>query len=231
MGEIVLKEIKMTLDPESIQNAIDEVTDLNLNLRYAMDCLCEWLLKQGVMIARMQLRGYLGKHGKPSKGNLYRSIRYEMANGKSGEGYLMAGYPGDHQSDNPQYANVSYAVFFEFGFGTGSYYYKQSQGGGLMKTQASIDRNLSVGNFDASRTRGRTKSHPSGKGHYRDAEEYQIRQSNQGEFFGWVYKNKMDGKFYISEGQPPKPFMYNTYMELLEKAQKDGPRIIAEYLP
>lgn len=228
MGEIILKDISMTLDPASIQRAIEDLQDLTIDLQYALDSLCEWLLKQGVTIARFNLRSYFAKGAGANKGNLIRSIRYEMADGKSGEGYLMAGYPGDHMSDDPRYANVSYAVFFEFGFGTGNYYRKDGSRIGSSKALKALKSQGLVAHSE-----GRTSAHPSGKGQYRKAAEYNIiANKHGGEFRGWVYKDRWTGKFYtVRGGQPPKPFMYNTLLDLTDKAEKEGARIIAEYLP
>ena len=228
MGEIILKDISMTLDPASIQRTIEDLQDFTVDLKYALDSLCEWLLKEGVTIARMNLRSYFAKGSGASRGNLIRSIRYEMANGKSGEGYLMAGYPNDHMSDNPQYSNVSYAVFFEFGFGTGNYYRKD---GSRIESKKAL-KTLKAQGLVA-HSEGRTSAHPSGKGQYRKASDFNIiANKDGGEFRGWVYKDRWTGKFYtVRGGQPPKPFMYNTLLDLEQKAQSDGGRIIAEYLP
>ena len=37
---------------------------------------------------------------------------------------------------------------------------------------------------------------------------------------GWVYVSDRDGKPHWTKGQPSKPFMYNTYMELIRLAQE-----------
>lgn len=228
MGEIIFKEIKMTLDPESIQHAIDDVRNLNTDLQMALDALCESLLKDGVMIARLNLRSYFTKGDGANKGNLLRSIRYEMANGKSGEGYLMAGYPNDHMSDNPLYSNVSYAVFFEFGFGTSNHYRQDGS-----RINSSKAYNVLKSQGLVARSEGRTSDHPSKKGKYRPSKDYKmIENNNGGQFRGWVYKDRWTGKFYtVRGGQPPKPFMYNTLLDLMDKAQRNGANIIAEYLP
>lgn len=48
---------------------------------------------------------------------------------------------------------------------------------------------------------------------------------------GWVYFNEEKNKFYFTRGQPPKPFMLNTFLELQSIAKTQGPMLIAEYLP
>ena len=223
MGSFVIKTIDMTLNPESIQHAINIVNELRSDLPKALDALCEYLLKQGVFIAKMKLLGYTSRQGASARGDLYRSIRYEIEDGK---GYLLAGYPNDHGSDNPAWANISYAVFFEFGFGTSSNY---DRGGRLLKSESSVDKHMEHG-LIGKRT-GRTKNHPTDRDVYRRMEDYSVRKDSEDspEYFGWVYKNKKDGKFYVSRGQNPKPFMYETLLALTEKAEQDGGRIIGTY--
>lgn len=231
MSTFTLKTITMTLDPSSIQAAIDEVRDLELNLKYALDALCEWLLKNGITIAKMNLRRYLSKSNSGERsGLLTRSIRYEMENGTSGTGYLIAGYPGDHMSDNGQWANYSYAVFFEFGFGTGSYYRKNGE---LIRSERYLSEYKSKG--DVAHATGRTERHPTNPDVYRKMMDSKVLNLNGEEFFGWVYKDGKTGKFYVSKGQNPKPFMYETMLYLEKQAQEEGGRklqqFITEYTP
>jgi len=47
---------------------------------------------------------------------------------------------------------------------------------------------------------------------------------------GWVYHNDRDGGFYWTRGMDPRPFMYNTLIDLEEKVKIDGGTVIAEYL-
>lgn len=220
MAEFVLKDITMTLDPDSIQRAIEEVSKLNTQIKDAMDALVDYLLNQGIMIAKLQVTTYGLKHS----GALRRSIHIEKADGEIGRGYIVAGTPGDTRYDGDgSYGNISYAVFVEFGFGTGNYYYKS--GARMRNSYARKNPNL------VASSSGRTSRHPSGKYTYRPAKMYGLMKTKTGtEFRGWVYKNRDDGKFYISQGQPPKPFMYNTLLELTDKAEKEGPRIVAQYI-
>lgn len=37
---------------------------------------------------------------------------------------------------------------------------------------------------------------------------------------GWVYVSNRDGLFHWTKGQPSRPFMYQTYMELIQMAQQ-----------
>jgi len=48
---------------------------------------------------------------------------------------------------------------------------------------------------------------------------------------GWVYLKEKDDHFYTSHGQPPKPFMYNTLMDLWAKAGQDASKYVIEYIP
>jgi len=221
MGEFVLKNITMTLDPESIDAAIHEVNMLQWQIRDAMDSLVDYLLNKGVMIAKIKVTGYV----KTQTGALRRSIHVEKADGTVGHGYIVAGTPGDlgYDGGDGAYGNISYAVFVEYGFGTGNYYFKN--GKRMTNLYAKKHKEL------VARSSGRTARHPSGTYKYRPAKMYGMMSKSDGtEFRGWVYKNRRDGKFYTSQGQPPKPFMWDTLQELAAEAEKDGCRIITEYI-
>lgn len=214
MGEIVLKDIQMTLDPSSIDDAIRQIEDLQGNLKNALDALRDYLLKDGITIARLNLRRY-GFRGKSSGSPLAQSIRVETADGKTGEGYLVAGYPGDHGYDGPGYENISYAVFIEFGFGAGA-----------------VTRSKKTGKVKAAH--GTMAHHIATEkaGYKYGVNGFKKGTTPKGQTFrGWVYKNRKNDHFYVSQGQPPKPFMYDTLLDLADKADKDGGRIIAEYIP
>lgn len=47
---------------------------------------------------------------------------------------------------------------------------------------------------------------------------------------GWTYFNPRIGKFVHTVGMPPRPFMHNTYEDLIDEIKAEGGRIIAEYL-
>lgn len=47
---------------------------------------------------------------------------------------------------------------------------------------------------------------------------------------GWYYRNDRDGKIHWTCGMPPRPFMHNTYEDLIAEAEAAGGRIVAEYL-
>ena len=152
MGSFVLKDIQMTLDPDSIQRAIEEVSLLNSKFKDAMDALVEYLLREGVTIAKLMVTSY----GLKKSGDLRRSIHVEKADGQQGIGYIVAGTPGDTQyGGDGRFGNISYAVFVEFGFGPGNFYYKTG-------TRISNKKYLKKELIDPSRSTGRTADHPSG---------------------------------------------------------------------
>ena len=74
MSVLLLKKISMTLDPASIQKAIDEVNSMSGRLKEALDKVCEWLLAEGVKVAKIRLLRY----GVP-QGPLYNSIKQAIA--------------------------------------------------------------------------------------------------------------------------------------------------------
>lgn len=222
MGEVFRKEFRLSLDdPASFDAAIDAINRLAEGLPKAMDLLCNHFAKKGVTIAQKQLNSLCVSQN----GDLYNSIRFELSDGGKGIAYVVAGYPFDHYSDNPKYENVSYAVFVEFGYGTGSYY---DTAGALVTEQSRIDRRKEHGELPKY---GRSKDHPSGNVRYRSAETYGVMTSVTGEkFLGWKYFNRKTGKWSVSYGQNPKPFMYNTLMELYNLAEQDGGGRLGFYL-
>lgn len=58
------------------------------------------------------------------------------------------------------------------------------------------------------------------------------RQKDTGTYSngGWVYFNDRIGDFVFTTGMEGRPFMYMTYNELMEEAEYEGGRIVAEYL-
>ena len=221
MGEFVLKEIDIDLTRESFNNAIEQVNNLKNNLVGALDALVKELLEKGKEVAEFQLSMYQSvKNADLRTGDLIGSIRVEMANGTSSEGYILAGYPGD---SNGEY---SYAVYFEFGYGTADVY---TEDGKLLRSEEQVEKASSRNMI--SKVSGRKKNHPSGREVYRDMEDYNIITMDSGhEYHGWVYKDKRSGKFYTAHSQNPKPFMYKTLMSMTEKAEKEGPQYIVNYI-
>lgn len=165
---IVLKNIQMTLDPDSIENAIQAVRDLKGDLGRAMTGLIRELTEQGVEFARMELMMF----DRPAidTGALHDSIAAAMLTEK--EGVVTTG--------------VMYAVFVEYGTGIV----------------------------------GANEPHPEPNGY-----EYDV---NGHGWAGWTYG--FNGKFYHTYGMPARPFMYGTLRDLEDFAERNGGRIIAEYL-
>lgn len=213
MAEIFRKDITISLDdPAAIDKAIEVVNNLKDAIPDVMTRLCNYLAKEGKKIAQQKLQ----ELGAIESGDLYNSIRFELSDGGKGIAYVVAGYPFDHYSDNDKYVDVSYAVFVEFGYGTGSYYDTSDT---LVTTQSRIDRRKAFGEKPRY---GRSEAHPSGNGRYRDAEEYGIIKSATGdEVLGWKYMDRKTGEWHTSYGQNPKPFMYNTLLALQNMAEQD----------
>ena len=108
MGQIILKRINMTLDPNSIANAIAEVEHLKTDISEALDAVCGYFLERGVTIAKVNLMHY----GAMRTGELYKSIKHGAFDRGTGIGYITAG-------EGLEAGNGigSYAVLIEFGFG------------------------------------------------------------------------------------------------------------------
>lgn len=222
MSELFRKDIVIDLnDPKTIDDAIDAVNKLRNEIPKALDRICKFLCEKGVKIARQKL----GEFGISEGGDLYNSIRFELEGGGKGIGYVIAGRPDDHMSDNPKWTKYSYAVFVEYGFGTVNYY---DTAGQLVTTQSRIDRRKEIGE---SPTSGRGRDHPSGNYRYRDAEDYKVIKGSDGtEFFGWKYFDRKENRWRVSYGQNPKPFMYRTLLELTSIAERDVGGRLALYL-
>lgn len=47
---------------------------------------------------------------------------------------------------------------------------------------------------------------------------------------GWTYYDTLNCVFRHTHGMPPRPFMYNTLRSLEDLAEKEGGKILAEYL-
>lgn len=213
MAEVFRKELTISLDdPQSIQNAIDAINKLSESIPKVMTSLCNYLAKKGQTIAQQELKAL----GAFDSGDLYNSIRFELADGTNGVAYVVAGYPFDHYSDNPKYTDISYAVFVEFGYGTANYY---DTTGSLVDMQRRIDKRIENGEIPDS---GRYQTHKSGNGRYRDAETYgKLKGADGRYFYGWKYFNRRTGKWSTSYGQNPKPFMYNTLQKLSKMAEQE----------
>lgn len=106
MGYTLLN-IKMTLDPGSVANALREIQLFESRLKPAMDCLITYLAEKGVEIARAELIFF--DDPAYQTGALSESVTYHIENGDgvvtAGEG-LMDGY-----------GTGSYAIYVEYGTG------------------------------------------------------------------------------------------------------------------
>lgn len=188
MGQIVLKNISITLDPVSIQKAIDDVRKLKDDLAEALTELARFITEEkGVEFAKMQIAQFPAI----DTGELLGSI---------------TGAYNKSEHSGTIYSGAYYAVYVEFGTGI----------------------------------IGESNAHPQAEVH---GWEYDI--NNHGEA-GWFYPEKdgpesnawsPDGrkaagvKMRWTKGMPARPFMYNTLRDLEREVEKEGGRIIAEYLP
>ena len=179
---IKLKTIRMTLDEDSIDQAIAQIEDFEKRLKPAMQCLIDYLAERGVEVARASLL-LIGGNDKPldygknpieneayDTGALYESIRYETGEGKA---TVIAGEGLHNAMGNPD--SESYAYYVEYGNGM---------------------------------------SKPDGWWYPAP--------------WGWRAYNGM--MYAWTPGMAPRPFMGNTYHDLMEEARMHGAQIIAEYI-
>lgn len=107
MGQIILKNIEMTLDPDSIQRAIDEINLFESQLKPAMQCLIDYLCSKGVEIARAELIFFDDPAYRT--GALSESVTCHT---EEGTGTVTAG-EGLKDGNGDQ----SYAIYVEYGTG------------------------------------------------------------------------------------------------------------------
>lgn len=183
---IQLKNITMTLDPESIERAIQEVEELRDNLTNALSELARYVTEEkGPGIAKM----YIAQFPAVDTGFLHDSITGEYHKG---------------QHSGTIYAGAYYAAFVEYGTGI----------------------------------IGADNPHP-------EPQEWEYDTNGHG-MAGWFYPvsdnpqskawhpdgRKAAGvKLAWTRGMPARPFMYNTLRELEAEVEREGGRIIAEYIP
>ena len=123
MGQFVLKNIDMTLDPDSIQAAIDEVLKLKTDLADALAEFTKVLTAQGAEIAQMYIiqmdavwTGLLSEVGmqweydiKTHEGHVFTDIEYAVLV-EYGTGYVGKNHPHPGISDpewkNPESTNI-----------------------------------------------------------------------------------------------------------------------------
>ena len=202
MAEYNLGDIEIRLDdPKSINDAITKVNLIKYGLNTAMKSLQEYLLDQGVIIARQRLVRMSTED--VTDGDLYSSIErsnfvYNESTGK-GVAFIMAGYNLKTGKNG-----MSYAVYVEFGTGI----YKKSE-----ETEAKKSSPTSIW--------GPKLNLP--------AKRDQQPETATGK--KWVYFNEKDGNWYTTSGQPPKHFMADTLYELWSKGNDFAAKLIADHLP
>lgn len=163
-----IKNIKITLDPASVAEAIRQVNEIRDRLEPAMMHLINHLTEKGVEIARAELIFF----DSPAyyTGELSQSLQSIPA--KDGVGYIRT--------------SCYYAMYVEYGTGWG----------------------FDDGNADGIGRSGKPM-------HY---------------MTGWTYFNERDGRFHWTDGMAARPFMHNTFEDLIQEAEASGGRIVAEYL-
>lgn len=167
----LIASIDMTLDMESVKEAIQKVELIQSRLVPAMQCLIDYLGERGEEVAKAML--VLFDQPAWDSGALHDSIKYEK---KDGEGIVSAGEGLTNAMGEP----TNYAVYVEYG--------------------------------------NRIK-HPNGWW-YPDPNGTYIPK-----------KGPMKGQpMSFTTGMPARPFMINTRNELRYEAEKNGGRIIAEYI-
>lgn len=183
---IVLKTIHMTLDPDSIANALAEVERFEKLLKPAMTHLIDRLAAKGVEVARAELL-FLGESPIYRTGALSESIKYESEEGKAS---ITAG-----EGLDTEYG--SYAMFVEYGTGIV---------GANNKLPQAEDEGYS---YDV--------HHHGDKGWWYIA-PWGTYEADDGNKLAWT------------KGMAPRPFMHHTLLDLEAEAERNGARIIAEYI-
>lgn len=205
MSEFILKNVEITLDPASIEKAIETVEKLKTDLGSALKRVCEQLAKSGAEMARANiiLLGAVGESG-----NLLGSVKYFP----EGEvWYISAGDKSteiDQDGNGPRsgYTVTNYAVFVEYG--TGAVTEKQMHPtyiNPVNPTATAFSRKL----------------------HY-DRHKNMVKRG-KGLVSGWVYKK--GNRFYTAHAMPARPFMYTTMNELRQEAERVGGYLVAQYIP
>lgn len=205
MSEFILKNIEFTLDPASIERAIELVERLKTDLSGALKRVCETLAQRGVEMAKANII-ILGAVGET--GNLLNSVKYFP----EGEvWYISAGDKSteidqDSEGQRSGYKVTNYAVFVEYG--TGAVTEKQMHPTYIDPRNPMMTALRKKLNYDRNHNK--------------------VRKGKR-EVSGWVYKK--GNRFYTAHGMPARPFMYNTMLELQQEAQLIGGRMVAEYIP
>lgn len=203
MSEIVLKNIQMTLDPASIEKAIREVELLRGSLKPALDAFCDWLASYGEEVAVANIV----QLGAVSTGALMNSVK----SGREGDvWFVSAGDENTEIETRDGYSITNYALFVEYGTGM----IKASE------IHPSYRLNKMAEEYNRKRNYNINKHTP---------------RNGKFEVNGWVFKtgeagNKDSGHFYTTQGQPARPFMYNTLLDLRREAELVGGKMVAQYI-
>ena len=204
MASFNLGDIEITLDPESIGSAILKISMIQAGLNRALRAMYDYLLDEGVKIARMEIVRLCSLDDRMS-GDLWMSVKsspefvFDETTG-TGKAYITAGEGLKTGKDG-----MSYAVYVEFG--TGAFSEKR-------KKQEAESKQPTTSWGGALKLPGNKKT-----------SESTLEPVKPMHFQG------TDGKWYTTYGQPPKPFMRNTKYELWQRAQKKWAELLSQYLP
>ena len=189
-------------DPKSIDVAMLKVLQLKRGLTKAMNELNEFMLDEGVKIARYEIVRL--SDADRMSGDLWMSVKSSTALAFDEETGRWRGYISAGDGLKTGKDGMSYAVYVEFGTGVHS---EESA-----KKKEAVKSNTSWGS---------ALKLPGNKNNQTAPESAKA----------WTYYNEKDGNYYTTSGQPPKHFMANTMYELWSKAQKKWTQLINQYVP
>lgn len=189
------------MDPNSVNDAISTITFLERGLMKAVNEFIDSLLNEGVRVAKANLVR-LTAHDSEG-GPLHNSIKRSdfIFNPETGIG---VGYvtAGDGLPVD-KYGNT-YAVYVEQGTGS-----KKEE------AKATKEKVMEVG-------KAKLKLPPGSK----PKQEEQKTPSKK-----WVYYDEKLGRYITTSGQPPKPFMYDTYLAMWKAAQTKAGQYVIQNIP
>ena len=176
MSHKTIASIEMTLDKQSINNAIKQIRHIQDQIVQAMNDLIQKLTEEGVKEAKAQV----AVMDAVDTGELERSI-YGYYDPQSRIGYIIAGAP--------------HAFYVEYGTGP------------VGEENQHPDPGSAAWAYNIGPTIHENEKHP----------EWGI---------GWWYPGD-DGKPHWTQGQPSRPFMFNTMMWLEEAAEALGRTLLS----
>lgn len=202
MAKYDLGTINITLDPESIKEAIFKIRMINAGLNRAAKAMYNYLLDEGVKVTRMEIVRLC--NADKMSGDLWLSVKsspefmFDESTG-IGKAYITAGEGLKSGKDG-----MSYAVYVEYGTGVHAESRKKQE-----TAQGATSLWGPKLKLPAKKPAPETKAESVKPMHFQDK----------------------DGKWYTTYGQPPKPFMRNAKYKLMSNAQKKWSELLNQYLP